>query len=88
FEELKLVAKDPTDEMYSEIYKRYNEQWEKQKAQAEAGKSKTALNSKVPDNWVQDKAYNPNRRGLRNNNPGNLIAAPNSVGYDYGNNHR
>ncbi|MBE8614497.1 hypothetical protein CYG68_19210 [Morganella morganii] len=88
FEELKLVAKDPTDEMYSEIYKRYNEQWEKQKAQAEAGKSKTALNSKVPDNWVQDKTYNPNRRGLRNNNPGNLIAAPNSVGYDYGNNHR
>lgn len=88
FEELKLVAKDPTDEMYSEIYKRYNEQWEKQKAQAEAGKSKIALNGKVPDNWVQDKTYNPNRRGLRNNNPGNLIAAPNSVGYDYGNNHR
>ncbi|WP_446935126.1 hypothetical protein [Morganella morganii] len=88
FEKLRLIAKDPTDEMYSEIYKRYNEQWEKQKAQAEAGKSKPALNSKVPDNWVQDKTYNPNRRGLRNNNPGNLIAAPNSVGYDYGNNHR
>ncbi|MCU6275745.1 hypothetical protein KWI08_17815 [Morganella morganii] len=88
FEKLRLVAKDPTDEMYSEIYKRYNEQWEKQKAQAEAEKSKPALNSKVPDNWVQDEQYNPNRRGLRNNNPGNLIAAPNSVGYDYGNNHR
>ncbi len=88
FEKLRLIAKDPTDEMYSEIYKRYSEQWEKQKAQAEAGKSKPALNSKVPDNWVQDEQYNPNRRGLRNNNPGNLIAAPNSVGYDYGNNHR
>ncbi|HHN8277528.1 hypothetical protein ISO71_16360 [Morganella morganii subsp. morganii] len=88
FEKLRLIAKDPTDEMYSEIYKRYNEQWEKQKAQAEAGKSKPTLNSKVPDNWVQDKTYNQNRRGLRNNNPGNLIAAPNSVGYDYGNNHR
>lgn len=88
FEKLRLIAKDPTDEMYSEIYKRYNEQWEKQKAQAEAGKSKIALNGKVPDNWVQDEQYNPNRRGLRNNNPGNLIAAPNSVGYDYGNNHR
>ncbi|MEM7885779.1 hypothetical protein Q4Q91_17945 [Morganella morganii] len=88
FEKLRLIAKDPTDEMYSEIYKRYNEQWEKQKAQAEAGKSKPTLNSKVPDNWVQDEKYNPNRRGLRNNNPGNLIAAPNSVGYDYGNNHR
>ncbi len=88
FEKLRLIAKDPTDEMYSEIYKRYNEQWEKQKAQAEAGKSKPALNSKVPDNWVQDEQYNPNRRGLRNNNPGNLIAAPNSTGYDYGNDHR
>ena len=88
FEKLRLIAKDPTDEMYSEIYKRYNEQWEKQKAQDEAGKSKPALNSKVPDNWVQDEKYNPNRRGLRNKNPGNLIAAPNSAGYDYGNNHR
>lgn len=88
FEKLRLIAKDPTDEMYSEIYKRYNEQWEKQKAQAEAGKSKPALNSKVPDNWVQDEQYNPNRRGLRNNNPGNLVAAPNSTGYDYGNDHR
>ncbi|MGJ7222672.1 hypothetical protein [Morganella morganii] len=88
FEKLRLIAKDPTDEMYSEIYKRYNEQWEKQKAQAEAGKSKPTLNSKVPDNWVQDEQYNPNRRGLRNNNPGNLIAAPNSTGYDYGNDHR
>lgn len=88
FEELKLVAKDPTDKMYSEIYKRYNEQWEKQKTQVEAGKSKSALNGKVPDNWVQDEQYNPNRRGLRNNNPGNLIAAPNSTGYDYGNDHR
>jgi hypothetical protein len=87
-EKLRLIAKDPTDEMYSEIYKRYNEQWEKQKAQAEAGKSKPALNSKVPDNWVQDEQYNPNRRGLRNNNPGNLVAAPNSTGYDYGNDHR
>lgn len=73
--------------MTDEIRKNY-EEWEKQRQQAENAKQKSALNSKVPDNWVQDKTYNPNRRGLRNNNPGNLIAAPNSVGYDYGNNHR
>lgn len=41
----------------------------------------------VPDSFVQDEKYNPNRRGLRNNNPGNLIAAPNATGRDYGNNH-
>lgn len=80
FEKLRLVAKDPTDEMYSEIYKRYNEQWEKQKAQAEAEKSKPALNSKVPDNWVQHDKYNPNSRGLRNKNPGNLREADNQIG--------
>lgn len=73
--------------MTDEIRKNY-EEWEKQRHQAETAKQKSALNSKVPDNWVQDETYNPNRRGLRNNNPGNLIAAPNSVGYDYGNNHR
>ncbi|MEM8257026.1 hypothetical protein Q4R52_12735 [Morganella morganii] len=73
--------------MTDEIRKNH-EEWSKERQQAENAKQKTALNSKVPDNWVQDKTYNPNRRGLRNNNPGNLIAAPNSVGYDYGNNHR
>lgn len=80
FEKLRLIAKDPTDEMYSEIYKRYSEQWEKQKAQAEAGKSKPALNSKVPDNWVQHDKYNPNSRGFRNKNPGNLREADNQIG--------
>ncbi|EPV3838502.1 hypothetical protein [Morganella morganii] len=80
FEKLRLIAKDPTDEMYSEIYKRYNEQWEKQKAQAEAGKSKPTLNSKVPDNWVQHDKYNPNSRGFRNKNPGNLREADNQIG--------
>ncbi|HHN8289219.1 hypothetical protein [Morganella morganii] len=73
--------------MTDEIRKNH-EEWSKERQRAENAKQKTALNSKVPDNWVQDKTYNPNRRGLRNNNPGNLIAAPNSVGYDYGNNHR
>ncbi|EOZ5674148.1 hypothetical protein ACQSMR_000897 [Morganella morganii] len=80
FEKLRLIAKDPTDEMYSEIYKLYNEQWEKQKAQAEAGKSKPTLNSKVPDNWVQHDKYNPNSRGFRNKNPGNLREADNQIG--------
>ncbi|WP_274371735.1 hypothetical protein [Morganella morganii] len=80
FEKLRLIAKEPTDEMYSEIYKRYSEQWEKQKAQAEAGKSKPVLNSKVPDNWVQHDKYNPNSRGFRNKNPGNLREADNQIG--------
>lgn len=83
-----MTALDPDDKMYSDIYNKWSDKWEEQRERAEAGKRKPALNSKVPDNWVQDEQYNPNRRGLRNKNPGNLIAAPNSVGYDYGNNHR
>ncbi|MEX6095674.1 hypothetical protein, partial [Morganella morganii] len=88
FEDLRMTALDPDDKMYSDIYNKWSDKWEEQRERAEAGKRKPALNSKVPDNWVQDEQYNPNRRGLRNKNPGNLIAAPNSVGYDYGNNHR
>ena len=88
YEKMRLIAHDPTDEMYKNIHTRYGDEWEKQKQRAEEGKKRPALNSKEPDNWVQDKTYNPNRRGIRNKNPGNLIAAPNSVGYDYGNNHR
>lgn len=88
YEKMRLIAHDPTDEMYKNIHTRYGDEWEKQKQRAEEGKKRPALNSKEPDNWVQDKTHNPNRRGIRNKNPGNLIAAPNSVGYDYGNNHR
>ncbi|HEI9768048.1 TPA: hypothetical protein SLN47_001351 [Morganella morganii] len=88
FEDLRMTALDPDDKMYSDIYNKWSDKWEEQRERAEASKRKPALNSKVPDNWVQDEQYNPNRRGLRNKNPGNLIAAPNSVGYDYGNNHR
>lgn len=92
FEKLRLVAKDPTDEMYSEIYKRYNEQWEKQKGQVEADKSKHSLNSRVPEHWVPDRwgpdnwlmtpGKNPNVRAYRNNNPGNVRWASNEVGRD------
>lgn len=92
FEKLRLIAKDPTDEMYNEIYKRYNEQWEKQKAQAEAGKSKQSLNSRIPEHWVPDNwgpdnwlmtpGKNPNVRAYRNNNPGNVRWASNEVGRD------
>lgn len=88
FEDLRMTALDPDDKMYTDIYNKWSDKWEEQRERAEAGKNKPALNSKVPDNWVQDEQYNPNRRGLRNNNPGNLIAAPNSTGYDYGNDHR
>ncbi|EJD6038288.1 hypothetical protein [Morganella morganii] len=88
FEDLRMTALDPDDKMYTDIYNKWSDKWEEQRERAEAGKNKPALNSKVPDNWVQDEKYNPNRRGLRNNNPGNLIAAPNSTGYDYGNDHR
>ena len=87
YEKMRLIAHDPTDEMYKNIHSRYGDEWEKQKKQAEESKSRPTLNSKVPDNWVQDDKYNPNRRGFRNNNPGNLIAAPNTTGRDYGNDH-
>uniref|UniRef100_UPI00301D6E21 hypothetical protein n=1 Tax=Morganella morganii TaxID=582 RepID=UPI00301D6E21 len=87
YEKMRLIAHDPTDDMYKNIHARYGDEWEKQRQQAEDGKKRPALNSKVPDNWVQDNKYNPNRRGFRNNNPGNLIAAPNATGRDYGNDH-
>lgn len=34
----------------------------------------------VPDNWVQHDKFNPNTRGLRNKNPGNLRDANNKIG--------
>ncbi|OBU13308.1 hypothetical protein AYY18_00735 [Morganella psychrotolerans] len=82
YEKMRLIAHDPTDEMYSNIYSRYGDQWEKQKQQAEAGKKRPALNSKEPDNWVQDNGYNPNVRAFRNKNPGNVREASNEIGRD------
>ncbi|MBS0861367.1 phage tail tape measure protein [Providencia rettgeri] len=35
----------------------------------------------VPDNWVQHDKFNPNTRGLRNKNPGNLRDANNKIGF-------
>ncbi|MEY0015230.1 hypothetical protein AB7W42_10250 [Providencia rettgeri] len=34
----------------------------------------------VPDNWVQHDKFNPNTRGFRNKNPGNLRDANNKIG--------
>lgn len=34
----------------------------------------------VPDNWVRHDKFNPNSRGFRNNNPGNLRDANNKIG--------
>ncbi len=80
FEDLRMTALDPDDEMYSDIYNKWSDKWEEQRERAEAGKSKLVLNSKVPDNWLQDDNYNPKVRGFRNKNPGNLRDANNKIG--------
>ncbi|EPG1715984.1 hypothetical protein M0R25_002166 [Morganella morganii] len=80
FEDLRMTALDPDDKMYADIYNKWSDKWEEQRERAEAGKNKPALNSKVPDNWVQHDKYNPNSRGLRNKNPGNLREADNQIG--------
>ncbi|MGO2334291.1 hypothetical protein [Providencia sp.] len=89
YDKTRLIAHDPTSAQYKNIESRYGKEWERQKQQAEERKNTPKINigDKIPDNFVQDEKYNPNRRGLRNNNPGNLIAAPNTTGRDYGNNH-
>ncbi|MGJ7338042.1 hypothetical protein [Morganella morganii] len=80
FEDLRMTALDPDDKMYTDIYNKWSDKWEEQRERAEAGKNKPVLNSKVPDNWVQHDKYNPNSRGFRNKNPGNLREADNQIG--------
>lgn len=80
FEDLRMTALDPDDKMYSDIYNKWSDKWEEQRERAEAGKSKPTLNSKMPDNWLQDDNYNPKVRGFRNKNPGNLRDANNKIG--------
>lgn len=80
YEKMRLIAHDPTDEMYKNIHTRYGDEWEKQRQQAEERKNRPTLNSKVPDNWVQHDKFDPNSRGLRNKNPGNLRDANNKIG--------
>lgn len=89
YEKTRLIAHDPTDSQYKNIEERYGKEWERQKQLFEERRNAPQINigDKIPDNFVQDESYNPNRRGIRNNNPGNLIAAPNTTGRDYGNNH-
>lgn len=80
FEDLRMTALDPDDKMYSDIYNKWSDKWEEQRERAESGKRKQTLNSKVPDNWIQDDNYNPKVRGFRNKNPGNLRDANNKIG--------
>lgn len=89
YEKTRLIAHDLTDSQYKNIEERYGKEWERQKQLTEERRNTPKINigDKIPDNFVQDESYNPNRRGIRNNNPGNLVAAPNATGRDYGNNH-
>lgn len=86
WDRLNFKSRDVSSEARKKINAKYGDEWEKRQ-QAASKKNVSAIADKIPDNWVQDKAFNPNRRGFRNNNPGNLIAAPNAIGRDYGNNH-
>lgn len=71
-----------TDEISNEYAK-----WQKQHQPVKNTPYSLADNAIVPDGWIQDREYDPHRRGFRNNNPGNLTAAPNTTGQDYGNGH-
>lgn len=72
--------------MTDEIQKAYAK-WQKQHPQVKQRPSPLGDDIPVPDGWVQDDHYDPYRRGFRNHNPGNLTAAPNTTGHDYGNGH-
>lgn len=90
-EEFRLLRGKPDKNLQKKLDDRYGESWEKQKKAHEA---KTAAN-KIPALPKYEMPNYPNPfknpgkkpRGIRNNNPGNLVAAPNAVGKDYGKTH-
>ncbi|MBQ0533472.1 hypothetical protein [Providencia huaxiensis] len=90
YEKTRLIAHDPTDYQYKNIEERYGKEWERQKQLFEERKNTPKFNigDKVPDNFFKNSDNAEGSRGFRNKNPGNLTAAPNSSGYDYGNGHR
>ncbi|MBG5927902.1 hypothetical protein [Providencia rettgeri] len=90
YEKTRLIAHDPTDSQYKNIEERYGKEWERQKQLFEERRNTPQINigNKIPDDFFKNSDSAEGSRGFRNKNPGNLTAAPNSSGYDYGNGHR
>ncbi|MEY0558066.1 hypothetical protein AB7334_18185 [Providencia rettgeri] len=90
YEKTRLIAHDPTDSQYKNIEERYGKEWERQKQLFEERRNAPQINigDKIPDDFFKNSDSAEGSRGFRNKNPGNLTAAPNSSGYDYGNGHR
>lgn len=68
--------------MTDDIRKNY-EEWAGEREAARKAQEKEAearQQANVPEDWRQDKRYDPNSRGLRNKNPGNLRDANNKIG--------
>ncbi|EPG9560315.1 hypothetical protein ACSKAN_003632 [Morganella morganii] len=68
--------------MTDDIRKNY-EEWAKERESAKKAQEKEAEKQRqanTPEDWHQDTKYNPNSRGLRNKNPGNLRDANNKIG--------
>ncbi|OTA14308.1 structural protein [Xenorhabdus vietnamensis] len=90
-EEFRLLREKPDENLQKKLNDRYGESWERQKKAHEAKSSAPkilALPKYEEPNYpnpLKNSAKLP--RGIRNNNPGNLIAAPNAVGKDYGKTH-
>ncbi|MDE9557039.1 hypothetical protein KKJ06_16800 [Xenorhabdus bovienii] len=90
-ERLSLTINKPDEGLQKKLDDKYSELWEKQKKEHEA-KSKAKDIPQLPKyeepNYPNSlKSTGKKPRGFRNNNPGNLIDAPNAVGKDYGNGH-
>lgn len=68
--------------MTDDIRKNY-EEWAKERESAKKAQEKEEEKQRqanAPEDWHQDTKYNPNSRGLRNKNPGNLRDADNKTG--------
>ncbi|CDH22646.1 hypothetical protein [Xenorhabdus bovienii] len=90
-ERLSLTINKPDEGLQKKLDDKYSELWETQKKEHEA-KSKAKEIPQLPK-YEEPNYPNPLKstgkkpRGIRNNNPGNLVAAPNAVGKDYGKTH-
>lgn len=68
--------------MTDDIRKNY-EEWAKEREsekKAQEKEEEKQRQANTPEDWHQDTKYNPNSRGLRNKNPGNLRDANNKTG--------
>lgn len=79
-EGLELAVGRPGEELQEKLNKKYSELWEAQKKAAEQSATQGPyVLPGVPYNEPLT-----NAKGIRNNNPGNLRSAPNTVGYSGG----